>query len=46
MSTDSPARSRRSIWRRVERRFVGFWISLALWFVERRLLKGDRNRGG
>jgi len=35
---------RRSVWRRVERRFVGFWMSLIVWFVERRLLKAEKKR--
>lgn len=42
MSTDSSVSPRRSIWRRMERRFVGFWMSLILWFVERRLLRGKK----
>ena len=36
---------RRSIWRRIERRFVGFWMSLLVWFVERRVLKASKPRG-
>ena len=34
----------RSLWRRIERRFVGFWMSLMVWFVERRLLKAEKKR--
>jgi hypothetical protein len=42
MPSRHPEDSRRSIWRRIERRFVGFWMSLIVWLVERRLLKSAR----
>ncbi|HSM01507.1 MAG TPA: hypothetical protein VK960_03560 [Acidimicrobiia bacterium] len=46
MSSEGPDVPRRSIWRRIERRFVGFWMSLVLWFVERRLLKDEQGDRG
>ena len=38
-SVDAP---HRSLWRRIERRFVGFWMALIVWLVERRLLKAKK----
>ena len=32
----------RSLWRRLERRFVGFWMSVLAWVAERKLKKATR----
>lgn len=44
VSPEPHAPAPRSIWRRMERRFVGFWMSVIVWFVERRLLKAEKKR--
>jgi hypothetical protein len=37
---------RRSIWRRIERGFVGFWMSIVVWFAERKLKKATKKSRG
>lgn len=36
----------RSAWRRIERFSLGVVFGLAAWFIERRVLKAIRRRGG
>jgi len=42
MAPDPDPRPRRSIWRRLERRFVGLGMSVIVWFAERRLMKAAK----
>lgn len=42
MAETNQALPPRSIWRRIERRFVGFWMSVIVWFAERRLKKATK----
>jgi hypothetical protein len=36
----------RSIWRRIERRFVGLWMSALVWIAERKLKKATKKARG